>query len=238
MSDFTGEPVTLVPGTLRGYRQWTVSTEMTLTAIAQDYVWPSGTATASCVVINRFRKNPYRDVNIGGPHPMETVPDAGCTCGFYAVHSPIDNQVVGPSVLCPNRQIMGVVEAWGNVQLGPRGFRAQHARIVALAFQLPDPTLAGNPFRHSRWTPYGRDFYVHPDGRILSSREMLDEWRPQDWQGELRRNYPKTIMCRSRDAMLEQFPPVSTAGLVAPRKPRARLCGCAVCRLFQTGMMI
>lgn len=107
MSEFGDIEQTMVPGTLRGYREW-VPTPNGLQAVNFPFIWEPGVNTAQCA---------RRD----GPAPR-----AKCTCGFYARHTPFS-----PSFYTA---IAGVIKASGRVILGTAGFRAQYAEIEALYF--------------------------------------------------------------------------------------------------------
>jgi len=111
---------TLVPGSLRGYRRWTIKAErplgVGLHSIGRTYHWPSASIEATCLNSK--------------PHPS---PGKDCTCGVYACHSPYDEQVRPVVVTArPENSVFGVIAASGDIELGHRGFRAQKARIVAL----------------------------------------------------------------------------------------------------------
>jgi hypothetical protein len=78
------------------------------------------------------------------PHPA---PHADCSCGIYGYHEPDDEHLTEP--------IVAIVQAWGLLQVHPRGFRAEHVRVVALALN-PEPGVAGERFvevarRASAW---------------------------------------------------------------------------------------
>lgn len=196
---FTAEPVALVPGTLRGYRSWKVTLEMGLVSVSHDYVWPP-TLEATCAR--------------SGVH---LVPDPNCSCGIYACHQPDDEQVRGRSELHPGSTVTGVIEAWGRVQLGARGFRAQHARVVALEFALPTHARYGASRRNDIFGVF-ETRYELPDGRIVKESELHRHWNdPKDWQLMLMRHYRGVRIFRDREAMLAAYPPIDVSGL-APRK--------------------
>jgi hypothetical protein len=50
----------------------------------------------------------------------------GCTCGFYAFFNTTSNEYFSEDV------VTGIIEGYGEVVIGPRGFRAKKAKIVAL----------------------------------------------------------------------------------------------------------
>lgn len=222
---FSGPPAALVPGTLRGYREWTVQISMVLASLSATTVWDSETISAVC---RQPGSGGWSVAPAPGPgwHPVTTAkrpdigeghdaPAAGCTCGVYACHSPADEQTGrGASVLRPGARIFGVIESWGRVELGARGFRAQHARIKAVAFVLaPGHSL---PF-NVPWPQREHSFEL-PNGRICKGSELGRYWSdPLDWQMEFRRIYRGVAIFRDRAAMLAQYPPVDVSSLVKPQ---------------------
>jgi hypothetical protein len=60
-----------------------------------------------------------------GPHRS---PHQACQCGIYAYDTPGPHSWFGESYWCE-----GVVSAWGRVVVHTDGFRAEHARVEALA---------------------------------------------------------------------------------------------------------
>jgi hypothetical protein len=162
---FGGDEVTLVPGRLRGYRQFRVTQEpgtvsvghlrehwteptIRLTGLVADDVWPTTEAVpAVChrevlIATGRYVVNPEESK----VHPAgQRVPAKTCSCGFYACHSPHDTQVLAPTACACGKHaqrygyghVMGVVEGSGRVEIGDRGWRAERVRIVAL--HLPTP---------------------------------------------------------------------------------------------------
>jgi hypothetical protein len=62
------------------------------------------------------------------PHPS---PHPDCQCGIYAYHTPGPRSWFGEAYWCE-----GVVSAWGRIVVHGDGFRAEHARVEALA--VPD----------------------------------------------------------------------------------------------------
>src|SRR6185312_924352 len=58
-------------------------------------------------------------------------PHEACQCGIYAYHTPGPRSWFGEAYWCE-----GVVSAWGRVVVHLDGFRAEHARVEALA--VPD----------------------------------------------------------------------------------------------------
>lgn len=111
-----------------------------------------------------------------------------CECGFWSYHRRKDAAPAGSpwsastfTTFATADTVTGVVANYGRMTTGPKGFRAQKARIVALA--LPGQHQAvDEPYRR-----YPADL----------SREVLDA---------VRANYPGANTFRSVEAMLEKYP--------------------------------
>lgn len=118
----------LVPGRLRGYREWRLAPAddllpARLVSITAGTVWPwTPINQAHChrTQIGRRFHRFSRVVN----HDPDDVPNAECTCGIYAKHK--------PDIYPANKHLGGAIEAWGPTQLGDTAFRARYARLVAL----------------------------------------------------------------------------------------------------------
>src|SRR4051812_50060837 len=55
-------------------------------------------------------------------------PHGACQCGIYAYHAPGPRSWFGEAYWCE-----GIVSAWGRLVVHGDGFRAEHARVEALA---------------------------------------------------------------------------------------------------------
>ena len=87
--------------------------------------WQPGENTAMCLDGTRT-------------HGLGTVPDENCYCGFYAFWDPpAPYSVLSTPGLMP---VFGVIEGYGKVVIGSKGFRCAKARVLAL--HLPDAGLA------------------------------------------------------------------------------------------------
>lgn len=106
-SDFTG--FDYAAGVATGQRSFEVTADGKLTGVHQQAPWGPGENVASCITV------------MGGEGHRP--PAVGCGCGFWAYHD-------GSSY--PAGPVSGVIEGYGRVTIGPRGFRAEKARIVAL----------------------------------------------------------------------------------------------------------
>ncbi len=111
----------LLPSPVYGLRTWALVGEPgaeRLAATQQHTTWPAGGEwlEASCA-----------------SSPEHRPPVAGCGCGVHAWHPSRDS---ARRVLARRRQIPGVAEARGAIELHEDGFRAERARPAAL-FLLP-----------------------------------------------------------------------------------------------------
>lgn len=191
-------PSTLVAGTLRGYRQWEITLDMGLKSLAHDHVWPPA-LKAAC-------RQPATD------HPA---PASACACGIYACHRPDDLQLSAPSVLHPGCVVTGVIEAWGRVEVGARGFRAQHAQIVALEYAMPHEANLVDALGDARYLHDQVRRTELPDGRVVKTAELfLHLGKVRDWPARLRSRYPQVNVFRDRHSMVAAFPPVDVSGLL------------------------
>jgi hypothetical protein len=112
LAGFTGEPA-LVPGELRGYRQFRLYSGG-LYPVAMDRMgaWSADTQRAVCA----------KSIPHDAPH-------RDCQCGLYGWYHPSDATGLPGGV-------MAVVAASGRTILGDSGFRAAAARIEAVALPL------------------------------------------------------------------------------------------------------
>ncbi|HZR12357.1 MAG TPA: hypothetical protein VFC33_03830 [Acidimicrobiia bacterium] len=151
----------LVAGTLRGYRTWRPLTRwahipdgaLPLAAVTQRHVVWGTTLSARCTLPAGVPEPP-----IGFDHPA---PSAGCTCGIYAWYEPDDTGIL-------TARVFGVIQASGVVLMGDRGFRAQHAEIVAIVTRNRRLALACE----------------EAGIRVYRRRsELLDDFPPEDVSG-------------------------------------------------------
>jgi hypothetical protein len=118
-----------------GYRGWLVKDDKLLSCYRQ-VEWPqTGYLTAECI------SPTFGAINDRGgslaPPRKHWNPIKECTCGIYALSEfPEEwgggnrkDTVVKP---WPNEAVVGVIEGWGHMVVGDRGFRAQYAKPVAL----------------------------------------------------------------------------------------------------------
>ncbi len=156
MTDTAPRPATepaLVPGELRGYRQFQLHADGLYPLVHfGSGPWDGEREHARC--------------DAGGEHPA---PARDCRCGLYAWYLPGSATVaLGP--------VSAVVVASGRCVLGDRGFRAAQARIEAVA--LP-ATIRWVPFAAARARRMLAATYPHT--RVYgSARRMLRDHPPDD----------------------------------------------------------
>src|SRR4051794_6982979 len=88
--------------------------------------WEGRVMHASCYDANRTLMH-----GVGWLDAPHASPHADCQCGIYAYHTPGPRSWFGEAYWCE-----GVVSAWGRLVVHQDGFRAEHARVEALA--VPD----------------------------------------------------------------------------------------------------
>lgn len=85
--------------------------------------WEGREMHATCYDANRGLTR-----GIGWLDEPHESPHAECQCGIYAYHTPGPRSWFGEAYWCE-----GVVSAWGRLVVHGDGFRAQHARVEAIA---------------------------------------------------------------------------------------------------------
>jgi hypothetical protein len=124
-SHYTGVERALVPGTLRGFRQWRPGLDQSLRPvnIQEAPPWSRGINHAIC--------SPKESLYTGAYARPHSAPHSPCQCGFYAHYDPEISVPLNYYVNSPHT-VHGIIEASGKVIMGTRGFRAEKAEIVAL----------------------------------------------------------------------------------------------------------
>ncbi len=121
----TAGETTLVPGPIYGIRKWSThwrGDRPVLRAAVQGGRWKGGgePTKARC----RFAKEDH------------DAPDPHCGCGLYGVHPARYEEWAksrfGVPDLDPGSEVLGVIEAWGRVELHRDGFRAEYAKPHAI----------------------------------------------------------------------------------------------------------
>lgn len=119
----------------RGTRSWKMRDDGWLTgcALGSWYQWTPGENEATCLVktgLSMRKKEPYQPSAKAFWIPEEGARphDPGsiqCNCGFHAMYD-------GAVDYTKPDYVDGIIEGYGHVAAGSRGFRASKARIVAL----------------------------------------------------------------------------------------------------------
>ena len=126
--EFSRDTVPLIAGVVRGFRAWKVNPGGGLRGTFKEYEWTAGLNVAECLT---EKQSPF-------PHQMAGLK---CNCGFWAYYdtqrNPYYVTAAGWSPLGRVTHVLGLVEGWGRVTSGSRGFRCSKARIIALVEQPP-----------------------------------------------------------------------------------------------------
>ncbi len=148
-----GAPVPLVPGELRGYRQFLLLDDGLYPVVHWAAgPWEDGGQVAGC--------------SAGADHD---VPSRDCTCGLYGWYDP-------SGTAGSYGGAKAVVAVSGRVVLGDRGFRAARGRVEAVTLPLP---LRWQP----RGAAKARRMLAarYPGVRVYRSvRQMVREYPPHD----------------------------------------------------------
>lgn len=151
---------------------------------AAGAMWMPGVNHAVCKYVDEHK--PPVEVDAAG---------RGCGCGFWAYWQPQEHDLGRNSL-----PVLGVIEGTGRTLIGPRGFRSQKARIIALhlPFQIvPEVRRAG-------WY----DAFSEPEAVSVSEAE-LD--RSAAWmaviEDRLAQMYPDARIFSERKALIAAYPP-------------------------------
>lgn len=110
----------LALGKAVGLRRWKLTTDGYLESPMRTYYWEGGENEADCAGIRAFGMSlPWHTFN-------------HCSCGFYALSSKAHlDQYPGP--------IVGVLEGWGKVVIGAKGWRAEKGAVKAIVLPPAKP---------------------------------------------------------------------------------------------------
>jgi len=122
---------------LLGWRLWRVR-DGVLVSWGVRHEWQPGINQAVCL----------------GSRHCAASPGEGCSCGFWALHSPLRCIRYARDTITDRNSALGLVRAWGQVALhGTEGFRAEYASPVCLfsdwLWDLPRPPREG--LRRQGW---------------------------------------------------------------------------------------
>lgn len=151
----------LIPGTLRGYREWKYDEVGQLRPITfHSKIWRGGEQTAKCGVPPC--PNPESCLEPAWHHSPVPAPVQECTCGVYAYLAP------NPLRRRPG-VVFGAIEAWGKVVIHETGFRAQHARVIALSAEI---------YEGQESSPFAAILHANPGIAVCSTDEQLIKQYP------------------------------------------------------------
>jgi hypothetical protein len=184
---FSGIP--FVAGDVRGVRSWSVDPLGRLISPSYRTVWTPGENVAACKrdegtglwgnMTLRFTTSAFlgEPVAIEKDDPDSTTTKVKpihvqekCSCGFYAYSNGVNEYT--------EYGLTGVIQGYGQTQLGTRGFKSQKARVLALHIPTRREKKSGKRVVSSKWDHYDR----------------------------LRQNYPDVVMFEKYADMLAAFP--------------------------------
>jgi hypothetical protein len=121
-----------------GYRVWGADAERQLWPLySTRRPWLPGlnTARCNCRTSNslRFEWFWHEGRRVLEPVPDHAAPDPDCECGLYSWRRPDRSWFTQLYLSAPPR-VVGAVASWGHIQVHGRGFRAEHACVVTLAY--------------------------------------------------------------------------------------------------------
>lgn len=214
----------------RGYRFWRTpaSPVGTLQSMVRNIHWTQRELRAFCGHGVCSDCNQVHDIKSD-----HRAPYSRCSCGIYGVHSLMNPQIHPYSpitlkihdthnapLLGVSAGVIGCVLAWGRIIIpahDPVGFRAEYARIEALAYCLPrriwvdcdcgcvTSQYGGGVTFH---VDCGRGVHhsVLPFGHGLVPGSMLIDWS-REWDSALRQRYPEVAIFNDLEGMAQAFPP-------------------------------
>lgn len=165
-----------------------------------EFRWGSSINTASCLY---SRPTPYGGVGVDQRrlwHEQWAVPQS-CQCGFWAYTNPDKMMNTGR---LNEAVVVGVIKAWGQLVIGPFGFRTQYAQIIGLA-------------KHGDLDDYIRRELTDQDGEWLEEVDTRAVPVPEEVYSLSRVAYPSVQWFSNQDELLKAFP-VSDLGLLLPKE--------------------
>lgn len=138
MSDYDG--VDFAIGSVCGFRRWKVDATGVLAPVTYSGsgVWGPGENVSTCSChpsdsqVPKVEGEDYKERHERAAAWRESASFADMKCGFYAYFDGCDDGGYGST----DPGVCGVIEGYGEVLIGTKGFRAKKARILALA--VPD----------------------------------------------------------------------------------------------------
>lgn len=118
-------PTEFMPGVVRGIRSWSINSTGELTGRSIIVPWAPGENVARCNAFIPFFTRPTKLGVLGALGHNHRAPDPMCDCGYHAYFGDALRQATGPYI--------GIIEAYGKTLIASEGFRAEKAKILALA---------------------------------------------------------------------------------------------------------
>lgn len=216
-SNFGKTDVPLYTGRITGLRSFAVTSDGQLTGVTYAGRWADGENQAKCALTDStfysFESNDGAERYFSAPKPEHRVGGIDCTCGYYGYFAGNDNEFQA------GVHVESVIEAWGKMTLGNRGFRASKARIVALVIPeevFPDSWV--QKFSH-RVSCKARTFGPHGWSYPYLANEaecQLPLFPFPSLMGAIRKRYPSAQTFNSIEEAVAAFPltPVEVANQI------------------------
>jgi hypothetical protein len=189
-------------GSLIGSRSFSVTPDGWLTGYIRPQKWLPGVNEALC--LNQGQACGFtpdaggehtHSMACRGPKPCgKDVPNLLCQCGFYAYFDGSLNYGAEPTTLS------GIVEGFGHVLRGSRGFRCRKARVLALFIPPPVPEVLDAPVLQLTTAVGAQGYRV----RAYLAAAMEDRVR------RVQANYPRVAFFSDVHQMLAAYLPSMT----------------------------
>jgi hypothetical protein len=188
-------------GSLIGSRSFSVTPDGWLTGYIRPQKWLPGVNEAECLhqgmacgFVGDAGAEHSHTMACRGPRPCgKDVPNLACQCGFYAYFDGSLNYGAEPTTLS------GIVEGFGHVLRGSRGFRCRKARVLALFIPPPVPAVLDVPVLQLTTAVGAQGYRV----RAYLSAVMEERVRL------VRANYPGLAIFSDVHQMLAAYLPVT-----------------------------
>lgn len=120
-------------GSLTGLRAFLINDKGGLTGVAYRDLYSPEVNTAVCHVEPWWTPETIPACYLPYIKDGHDFIGINCTCGFHAFFDGTNDYLHDPNgPMWSEYRIAGIIEGWGKYVVGPRGFRAEKARILAL----------------------------------------------------------------------------------------------------------
>lgn len=163
-----------VPGVLRGYRHFRLSSappDGTLLSLNDMRPYAPGFHPAECT-----RRTPSWSAT-NDLLRTHDAPQRDCTCGIYGWYNP---KAIDQAFKPGYDRCTAVIEVKGRVVLGTKGFRAQAARVVAIALPEILPTIRSWRVQCDMLKSYDTAVERYDAKPYRSLGEMVEDYPPED----------------------------------------------------------